>query len=211
MFPWSNRKPDPKSPIPVHIVGNRVQLREKSVSDIPDDYEWRSDSELAELDATTPVRMSYREFEKYSKAEITYPLERSRRLAVDTADGLHIGNVMFYDIDLPKAQAELGIMIGDKRYWSQGYGAETLGLLLDYMFTDYPFDRVYLHTLTWNHRAQKSFHKAGFKDIGPVRKNGRDFIKMEIWRHEWDALRATRPIPNEPEQAPTQTLKTPSP
>ena len=190
VFQWSGRKSEQASRRDnVSIRSDRVALREKKKSDIPDDYKWRSDPELAELDATRPLSISYKDFERLSKDEMSYPASRSKRLSVDTLDGQHIGNVMFYDIDLRGGQAELGIMIGEKDYWSRGYGTETVGLLLDHMFQGYPFNRVYLHTLVWNHRAQKSFHKAGFRDIAPVRKSGRDFIKMEIWRHEWEAMR----------------------
>lgn len=191
VFPWSGRKPDPnRRRNNVSVSGDRVVLREKKRSDIPDDYRWRSDPELADLDATQPLRIKYKDFERLAKEEISHPNPRSKRLSVDTLDGQHIGNVMFYDIDLRNGQAELGIMIGEKDYWSRGYGTETVNLLLDHMFEEYPFNRVYLHTLVWNRRAQKSFHKSGFRDIAPVRKGGRDFILMEIWRHEWEAMRA---------------------
>ena len=191
VLPWSGRaSKGTEGREPVFVKGERVILREKQVTDIADDYQWRTDPELAKLDATRPLQMSYRDFERYSVEELNYPAPSSKRLAVDTTCGDHIGNVMFYDIDLRSGEAELGIMIGDKDYWSRGYGTETVGLLLDHMFQEYPFDRVYLHTLSWNHRAQKSFHKSGFKDVKPVRRSGLDFIQMEIWRHEWDAMRA---------------------
>ena len=191
VFPWSGKRSEPtRRRNNVNIGSDRVVLREKKKSDIPDDYRWRSDPELAELDATRPLSLSYKDFERLSKDELSHPNSRSKRLSVDTLDGQHIGNVMFYDIDLRSGQAELGIMIGEKEYWSRGYGTETVNLLLDHMFEEYPFNRVYLHTLVWNHRAQKSFHKSGFRDIAPIRKSGRDFIKMEIWRHEWEAMRA---------------------
>ena len=193
VFPWSARGSDQtEGRDHVYISGDKIVLREKHVSDIADDYEWRTDPELAELDATRPLHMSYSDFERYSRQEIAYPAVRSKRLAVDTTDGVHIGNVMFYDIDLRSGEAELGIMIANKDYWGQGYGTETVRLLLDHMFKAYPFSRVYLHTLEWNHRAQKSFHKSGFKDVKPVRRSGFDFIQMEIWRHEWDAARIRR-------------------
>ena len=193
VFPWSARGSDQtEGRDHVYISGDKIVLREKHVSDIADDYEWRTDPELAELDATHPLHMSYSDFERYSRQEIAYPAVRSKRLAVDTTDGVHIGNVMFYDIDLRSGEAELGIMIGNKDYWGQGYGTETVRLLLDHMFKAYPFSRVYLHTLEWNHRAQKSFHKSGFKDVKPVRRSGFDFIRMEIWRHEWDTARIRR-------------------
>ena len=190
VFQWSGSRSEPsRRRNNVSISSDRVVLREKKKSDIPDDYRWRSDPELAELDATRPLRLSYKDFERLSKDELSHPSSRSKRLSVDTLDGEHIGNVMFYDIDLRSGQAELGIMIGEKEYWSRGYGTETVNLLLDHMFEEYPFNRVYLHTLDWNYRAQKSFRKSGFRDIAPVRRSGRDFIKMEIWRHEWEAMR----------------------
>ncbi len=187
VFPWSGGKSDHnRRRNNVSINSARVILREKVKSDIADDYKWRSDPELAELDATRPLSLSYHDFERLSKDELAHPSSHSKRLSVDTTDGLHIGNVMFYDIDLRSGQAELGIMIGDKDYWSRGFGTETVRLLLSHMFSEYPFNRVYLHTLSWNYRAQKSFHKSGFRDIAPVRRSGRDFIKMEIWRREWE-------------------------
>ena len=192
VLPWSGRESNASDARDsVFVEGERVVLREKQVTDIADDYQWRTDPELAELDATRPLQMSFSDFERYSIEELNYPATRSKRLAVDTlCGGAHIGNVMFYDIDLRTGEAELGIMIGDKEYWSQGYGTETVGLLLDHMFQEYPFNRVYLHTLSWNHRAQKSFHKSGFREVKPVRRGRLDFIQMEIWRHEWDSMRA---------------------
>lgn len=191
VFPWSRQSERAElARNDVFVAGERVVLREKSVTDIPDDFKWRSDPELAELDATRPLNMPFHYFEKYAVEEMQYPDPRSKRLSVDTTCGIHIGNVMFYDIDLRSKKAELGIMIGDKSYWSQGYGTETVGLLLDHMFGEYPFDRIYLHTLAWNHRAQKSFRKSGFKEVKPVRRGGYDFIQMEIYRREWEAIRA---------------------
>ena len=188
---WSGRKYSRNSGRKdVNIKSDRIVLREKNKSDIPDDYRWRSDAELAELDATRPLRISYKDFERLSKDELSYPKPSSKRLSVDTLDGEHIGNVMFYNIELRSGQAELGIMIGEKKYWSKGFGTETVNLLLDHMFEEYPLNRVYLHTLTWNYRAQKSFRKSGFKEIGQVRRDGHDFIEMEIWRHEWETKRA---------------------
>ena len=94
----------------VLISGPRIVLREKKVEDARDDYAWRTDSELAELDATRPLNMSYEDFARYTKEEISLPGIRSKRLAVDTVEGRHIGNCMVYDIDLRSGDAELGIL-----------------------------------------------------------------------------------------------------
>jgi RimJ/RimL family protein N-acetyltransferase len=53
------------------------------------------------------------------------------------------------------------------------------------MFNERNLKRVYLHTLEWNHRAQRSFGKCGFNPVRPVRRMGRDFIFMEVLRDDW--------------------------
>lgn len=191
ILPWSgNITPHSNGPESVYIKGDRVVLCEKRISDLVDDYQWRTDPELAELEFVPVLRASYDDFVQASIDLMPYPATRTKCLAVDTICGSHIGNVMFYDIDLRVGEAEMGIMIGDRDYWSRGYGTEAVGLLLDYMFQEYPFNRVYLHTLYWNHRAQRSFRKSGFQDVRLVQQVGQDFIQMEIWRVEWAALRA---------------------
>ena len=184
--------------------GQKVVLREKILSDAEDDYAWRTDEELAKLDATRPLRMSFNDFLRYTREEIDYPSPRSRRFAIDTHDGKHIGNCMYYDIDLRRGQAELGIMIGDRDYWSRGYGTDSVNTLLTHIFTSTSIDRVYLHTLEWNQRARNSFAKSGFKELRPVRRNGLDFIYMEVWRTEWERLanlRGASPVKGTPEHA----------
>ncbi len=175
----------------VSIAGEKVVLRDKRVEDAPNDYSWRVDRELATLDATRPLNMSYDAFLKYSKEELTYPNPLSKRLAIDTIDGTHIGNCMYYDIDLKRGEAELGIMI-DREYWSKGYGTDSVDTLLDHIFTTTPLSRVYLHTLEWNHRARKSFAKSGFREVKKVRRSGSDFMLMEIQRTEWEQLNVSR-------------------
>ena len=164
-------------------------LREKRIEDAADDYAWRVDEELASLDATRPLNMSYENFLRYSREEIAYPSPMSKRFGIDTHDGKHIGNGMCYDVDLRRGEAELGIMIGDRDYWDKGYGTDSVDSLLTYIFTTTPLTRVYLHTLEWNQRARRSFEKSGFREVRRVRRNGLDFIYMEVWRSDWEGLR----------------------
>ena len=186
-LPWLRGEARPEKDGKVRIEGTKVVLREKLLSDIANDYAWRTDEELAKLDATRPIRMSYDEFFRYSREELFYNSSSSKRLGIDTFDGHHIGNCMYYDIDSRRGEAELGIMIGDRDYWGKGYGADAVEALLRHLFTTTGLDRVYLHTLDWNRRAQQSFGKAGFKQLGVVRRTGMDFIKMEVLRRDWES------------------------
>ena len=183
-FPWS-RDENKELPL-VNEEGEKVRVREKSVKDIQNEYSWRVDPELSRLDATKPMTMSYEDFFRYSKEEMQFPNYRSKRLAVETLEGVHIGNIMYYDLNMQNRQAEVGIMIGDKDYWSNGYGTDTVNTLLRHLFTILELDRVYLHTLSWNYRAQASFAKSGFKLVRNVKRGGQDFILMEVLRSDWE-------------------------
>ena len=185
-FTLSRKKPEPGEPF--SLEGKKVVLREKRIEDALDDYTWRVDDELAKLDATRPLNMAYNDFLRYSQEEIDFPSSRSKRFGIDDLSGKHIGNCMYYDIDTRRHETELGIMIGDRAYWSKGYGTDAVDTLLKYIFTQTNMKRVYLHTLDWNQRAQKSFNKSGFRQIKQVRKRGLDFIQMEILRPEWEEI-----------------------
>ena len=183
-FPWS-RDENKELPL-VDEKGVKVRIREKRETDIRNEYSWRIDPELSRLDATRPMTMSYEDFFRYSREEMQFPNYRSKRLAVETLEGIHIGNIMYYDLDMRSRQAELGIMIGDKEYWSSGYGTDTVNTLLRHLFTTLELNKVYLHTLSWNYRAQASFNKSGFKSVRDVKRGGQDFILMEVLRPDWE-------------------------
>jgi RimJ/RimL family protein N-acetyltransferase len=174
------------------IAGDRLALREKRLDDAPNDYAWRRDPELAKFDAVPPLQSTFRDYLIGYEEGLRYPGLRRRRFAIVTRDGEHIGNCTYYDIDDFRRQAELGITIGDRNYWGNGYGTETVGLLLDLVFQTTPLRRIYLHTLDWNVRAQRCFQKAGFREIDRSRQNGHMFVLMEIRRDEWAADRRER-------------------
>ena len=196
-FPWLYEvDPEPAEEGAVVQAGEKVVLREKRRSDIDDDYGWRVDEELSSLDATRPITMSYEAFRNYAREEMQYATSTSKRLAIDTHEGVHIGNCMYYDINRRRGVAELGIMIGDRRYWGAGYGTDAVRTLLDYIFTTTDLESVYLHTLKWNDRARQSFAKAGFREMRTVFRNGYDFVRMEIGRDEWEAGRSAEDGPD---------------
>lgn len=170
----------------IEVRGEKVVLREKRISDAMKDYSWSIDKELSELDAASPMKLTFQQALILYEEEMHYLSSRRHRFAVDILNGEHIGNCMFYDVNEARGEAELGIMIGDRRYWSKAYGTDAVKTLLRHIFTATKLNRVYLHTLDWNIRAQKSFAKAGFKPIGPVKKHGLRFMAMEVRRSDWE-------------------------
>ena len=76
-------------------------------------------------------------------------------------------------------------MIGDPTYWGRGYGSDATKTLLSHIFTKTDISRLYLHTLTTNRRAQRSFENAGFRKYDHIWRDGKSFVQMEKLAHDW--------------------------
>jgi RimJ/RimL family protein N-acetyltransferase len=166
------------------LTGEKVRLRPKRLGDAFNDYSWARDPELAQLDGTNPTSMPFSEYVLALDEELARP-GPGRRFAIETLSGEHIGNCMYYDVDYGLGQVELGILIGVRSYWSQGYGADAVSVLLGHIFITMPLKRVYLHTLEWNFRAKKCFERCGFTPRSHTLRVGQRFLAMDIHRQDW--------------------------
>ena len=173
------------SPADVVAEGELVLLRRKRLEDARLDWIWRTDVELAELDAATASPLTFEQYRnQYAWQLRSTPVYRSTFAVETLEDPRHIGNVMYYNTDFPRRETELGILLGDRTCWNGGFGREAVRLLVDYVFTNTSLTRIYLHTLDWNVRAQRSFAAAGFQDCGRVRRGRHRFHQMHVLR-EW--------------------------
>jgi len=167
------------------IIGSKIKLRDKRLADALDDYIWRTDPELARLDAVPLLTATFSQHLSDYADELHYPSSIRHRFAVETLDSKHIGNCSYYSIDETRGEAELGIMIGNRDYWDKGYGADTVTTLVNYIFRQTNLKRIYLKTLESNSRAQKCFKKCGFTPYGHLVRDGFNFTLMEINRKQW--------------------------
>jgi RimJ/RimL family protein N-acetyltransferase len=103
-----------------------------------------------------------------------------------------IGFVGMDGINWVHGEAWLGIGIGDRRFWGQGYGTEAVRLILKYGFGELNLYRISLNVFDYNGRAIGSYQKAGFKIEGrarsAVKRDGKrwDLVFMGILGSEWD-------------------------
>jgi RimJ/RimL family protein N-acetyltransferase len=81
-------------------------------------------------------------------------------------------------------------MIGDAEYRDKGYGRDAVNTMVDYVFQTTGLNRIYLKTLDWNLRAQKCFTGCGFTPCGETRRNGYNFVLMEMYKEQWEKGRS---------------------
>ena len=139
----------------------------------------------------TPLSMA--EEEDWFENTLKRPVEE-RPLCVDVQEGDEwelLGNCGFFAIDWRNRSAELGIFIGDKSYWNQGYGSEVMKMLLQHGFSTLNLHRIYLRVFEDNPRAIRAYEKAGFVHEGRQRQaefhDGQfhDVLFMSVLRPEW--------------------------
>lgn len=160
--------------------GRKTVVRRKRLTDVTDEYRWRSDSELAQFDASRPVQTPYANYERNWSFDYRFTDMPQRSFAVEDEHGRHIGNVMYYNLDQARGEAEIGISIGERSHWENGYGTDALTALIATIFAAGEVRRLYLHTLDWNTRAQRCFRKSGFRECGTSWRDGHTFVMMEM-------------------------------
>jgi RimJ/RimL family protein N-acetyltransferase len=174
------------------IYGQRIRLRHVEREDLPRFVDWLNDPEVRQgLAMHLPISQVEEEqwFENMLKRDND---ERPLVIEVKGQDGwTMIGNSGFFNIDWRNRCAELGIFIGDKTLWNQGYGTETMRLLLHHGFTTLNLHRIFLRVYEENPRAVRAYEKAGFILEGRMRQaefrdgNYLDVLLMSVLRPEW--------------------------
>lgn len=153
---------------------------------IPTYYKWRNDETIAVFDQSEFLRpRSFEEIEEWSQILV------NGHTYIASVDGVYIGTIALMKVDERNRHAELAIVIGEKDYWSKGYGSQMMHTLLEYGFEGLNLDRLYLHVFSFNERAIKFYEKFNFKHEGTLRnmlyRNGKyhDLLAYGLMRDEW--------------------------
>ena len=111
-----------------------------------------------------------------------------------------IGSSGLLNIDFINRKAEIGLYIGAQDCLNQGYGSESVMLLLDYGFQVLNLNSIHLIPFSFNPRAIRCYEKCGFKIAGRLREtriiNGKkyDQIYMDILASEFPGYRLKQKI-----------------
>jgi RimJ/RimL family protein N-acetyltransferase len=150
------------------ITGERIYLSTFQVEDVPTLTRW-----FSQLDVTAFIGMQgtaytleqeQQWYENYVKQSHT-----ERHFAViDAHTHQLIGNVSLMDIRQVHQRAELGIVIGERAYWSKGYGREAIKLMCQYGVAFLNLQTIYLWHVSYNVRGRISYEAAGFVETGRI-------------------------------------------
>ena len=155
---------------PHALIGQRLLLREVRLPDAEGPYlQWMNDPEV--------VKYSESRFRPYSKAQLQeYATTINENpdfifRAITLKDsGRHIGNIKLGPIDWNHRFGDIGIIIGAKDCWGQGYATESIQLLAEFAFTSLKLHKLTAGCYVVNIAGIRAFEKAGFVREG-LRRN----------------------------------------
>lgn len=175
------------------LNGKKVVLRAIRRDDLPRLWQFNNDVEVELLGGGDPpypqsLERLYAEFDQQAG-------EGGRNGASFTIDdgGKCIGQCALYNFNDVNQTCEIGITIGDRDYWGQGYGRDAIRVLVDYAFRLRNIRKVWLRVNGNNERAIRAYQSVGFQEEGRQRahvwhNNGYiDLVYMGLLRDEWQA------------------------
>ncbi|MFL5629125.1 MAG: GNAT family N-acetyltransferase [Ktedonobacteraceae bacterium] len=174
------------------LKGKKVVLRALKREDLERQWQFNNDIEIEILGGGDPP-----EPQSLARLEAEFDENANKggrdgtNFAIET-DSVYIGQCGLFHFDRIAHTCELGIGIGDRAYWGQGYGRDAVSTLLKYAFRFLNLHKVWLIVNSSNERAIRSYKACGFIEEGRLRKHvwsdGRyiDLIYMGVLRDEWE-------------------------
>ena len=156
------------------------------------DIRWQRDTEFHRLADGDPAQLSSEKkikewFEKQAEG---FQPERYSFSVRTLAEDKYIGFLGLW-VNLIHREAGVGLGIGERDFWSKGYGTDMMKLCQQYVFAELCMERLSLGLFEYNPRALRSYEKCGFRFEGRTRKDLRregqysDSLWMGILREEW--------------------------
>ncbi len=150
------------------IEGKLVNLRAPEMADLERDTAWANDPAVTRFHGLRYQQSQIGE-ESWLRGHCERPQSYSGALfAIETKNGRHIGNIELHGGSAEDRRATLGVMIGERACWSQGYGTDAVRTLLRFAFDEMNLNKISLKTFDFNQRAQGLLPEVRFRAGGPA-------------------------------------------
>ena len=154
----------------VLIESGRIFLREVVLSDATQMYcRWMNDTKVNQYLESR--------FEKWTIKKLQDNIRQTRNnpdnslLAIVLKDkNRHIGNIKIGPINRVHKFAKVGIIIGEKSFWGEGFATEAVKLAVDYAFDTLGLHKLNAGVYANNSASVKLFEKCGFIKEGIEKK-----------------------------------------
>lgn len=170
-----------------YLHGERTYLRLPRMSDAGYVFNWERDDEVWRYDPHRPFSSNMAEFLPLFERNYIRGNGRQYWFIIEDEQHIPIGTITYFNIDYRSGQAEMGLGLGDKSRWGKGYGPAAIRTLVEYLFSQPGFIRIYAETALANFPARRAFAKANFVEVGQIydpRSSGEPWVLLERWKED---------------------------
>ena len=156
-------------------------LKELELNDVTQQYvDWLND---VEINRYLESRHTHQDIQK-----VRLFVEVCRDSKLDFLFGIflknsmkHIGNIRLHSIDKNHSHAEIGLLIGDKNSWGQGFASMSISMVTQFAFNQLGLNKLSAGCYENNIGSKKAFEKSGYQIEGFFRShvqshNGREGV-----------------------------------
>lgn len=134
-------------------------------------FRWNNDPELNRLDSEVPYEEeSFGQFKRRFEQICAHDSPSHQDFEIHVKDGALIGVAYVTSISPANRHGLVGVTIGERDRWGEGYGRESLELLLCYCFETLGLHRVSAETFEYNQAWKRLVQDAGFEKEGTARE-----------------------------------------
>lgn len=175
------------------IDGEKIFLRQYEAKDIDIWYNWFNDAQVVRLMDQRRWPNTKEKQKRY--LEVMTSSRTDMQLAVILrSNNRLVGTVGLHSIDAVNRNADISIIIGDKKYWGKGLAKEAVGLLIGHAFAMLNVHKLTAGFISGNVASQKLFESFGFKKEALLREqvylngNYHDIIRMGLLKKDYAIL-----------------------
>jgi [ribosomal protein S5]-alanine N-acetyltransferase len=172
------------------LVSQRLRLRSLTISDASDAYlSWMTDPQVLRFLESRHTHLDIGALQDFIGS--CNAAEDVLLLGICEGGGRHIGNIKLGPIEPRYGSAAVGIIVGERDCWGQGYATEAVLTLTRHAFERMALAKLYAGCYASNRGSERAFLGAGWVVEGRQRAlwvlDGKreDNIVLGCWRDDW--------------------------
>jgi len=153
------------------VQGKRIYLEKLDPDHLSDEYvAWMRDPEVLRYLSTSPASCSIDKLKEFVVAMNTSGRDYLWGIYLKDSHR-HIGNIKIGNVHSIHQFGDLGLIIGVKALWGQGYATEVIKVATQYAFDQMKLRKVIAGIFAPNQASYRAFLKAGYREVGRYAKH----------------------------------------
>jgi [ribosomal protein S5]-alanine N-acetyltransferase len=150
------------SPAALQLEGPRIFLRPVTPKDASGPYHrWLNDPEITMHLESRFITHTVEAIRSYIESIVANPLNVFLAICLKENGG-HIGNIKLGPVSQPHRTGDIGLIIGERECWGQGYATEAIIQIADHAFGTMGLHKLTAGCYSTNLGSARAFEKASF-------------------------------------------------